>query len=365
MSIVSPLQVISNLTDKASDNFLDSLQTLMGRNISHADLVASLLVSPIYLQDRKLSTYEHLSGIIKACTSINAAYYCQAFTALTAGTVNGIKVTDVFDKLNPNKRIDLLDIVTTTESAFASMQMDTYRYGLPFPDRMEVPVVDNQSGVKVETITSDSSMGVGKVVEVSISKGEKNATFPVIFRPSVGVIDSNLFRPFIELGGRNLSFSERAFQYSVGEKSLMELLFLTDVTHDRRKIMMNDKSGHMKALLQQRENMAAKTLLAGNKSYGIATAVAIVDSETVRDIELGIGGAISNPEIRKRIFEKTLMLFMVIIDTETDVATIYYRDIPTATEVNVKDFINAKKAAGSEDLSKLFQALMAGRAPTF
>lgn len=116
-----------------------------GADTSLVTLTASSRVEPLCLVGQDCINLENLPDILQSTLSIFAGYYLQA-VAMTM-QVNGVSVTKMLDKLNPDRKADALaaglSLVTTTSGADWRLNSLAYEHRLPTTENIRAMAFEN------------------------------------------------------------------------------------------------------------------------------------------------------------------------------------------------------------------------------
>ncbi len=367
---------------------------------SLADLSKYMRVTPITLIDRRVMHYPHLSECLQTCNTLFAAYYMQAVVGVTNDLISGIKISQVLDQLNPSRDISItmegVDVnLPNYQGSGVTLNESSYLYQLPNfgkpvgkevygknltmeanPGQLTKPPVpegdkqDKPQGNSVsvykpaEAIREASALSVGKVVEITIGNGQNAKVYPITIRLATSPVSADSMAEFLASGGRDMSYGERFFEWKAGIISLTDLMFATDVIRAKKKMLVREKSGIFAHLVQRRDQNTLKTLFTGRRSYASASAIAVISDTTRRDVERLLARSFDDAGLRKTIFEKSLLMILMVIDEDVDVVTVYFRDIAEPTVLTQRDMKSLAKESGP-DIGKILQGLLSGKAPAF
>ena len=89
----------------------------------------------------------------------------------------------------------------------------------------------------------------------------------------------------------------------------------------------------------------------------------IVSDQTASQIEQIIGGKLSNPRIRAKLFQETLLMLLFVVDTRFEMVTVYHRTIDQATELPLKSLKNSSNK--TPDVMEILKSYQQQQAPRF
>lgn len=391
-------KVISNLPNIFSTMKSDSL----------IEYTESTRVEPIALVDHTIADLPIMNDLARSITSLYAAYYLQAIAIST--NINNVKIMNVLDKLNPARSKlsafgTLLQPATlSSEPKYGSMLLPGFDHvqtsnitispsaealGVDslFDSKGDISVggggtnlklvdgdkdellANNQSGV-MDKATRDNiadmalNLSTGILMNVTVGVDGHTAVIPVTVRLITSLATPKLLTQMMTHSAKDKSMKARYTGYRTGELSLKELIFATDVIDAHREGLIKDKTGVYKQMTDRKNNNRIAGLLSKNPSVSTASNIMIISSDTLRDIELEVGGSISNTNLRNRIFKSSYLIFLVVVDTKWERITIYHRGIPTPTETDYRAVKSSSKG-GNTDIVEYLKQFQLGNSPTF
>lgn len=367
-------------SDKLADAGLTVLQkagqALAGTREGSDSLVgytSAARVEPYCLIDASLLPKQDiLPDVLQSMLAIFTGYYLQAW-ALSAN-VGDIEVIKQLERLNPsrNGRQDLVGLAAGDALGLEAISDFTHR--LPYPgdprnheDQLALEAehgdVGKDPGAELRQLTN---LSVGKLINVSITgENGKVVTIPVSIRLLTNGIDPRALVHILSAGSKDTSFKERVYQYKSGEiQFFRDLVLCQDLIDEHKKHLSNDQTGFYAAILNRRTNNAVSSALTGNFSVATASNLVVMDSETQIQVELNIGGRLKDYKTRQKIFEKSYLMIMAVIDSARDRVTFFHRGIPEATNVSLRDIKASNKGSGP-DVSDILAAFRVGSSPSF
>lgn len=161
------------------------------------------------------------------------------------------------------------------------------------------------------------------------------------------------------------TLTERYHSWRSGRISFIkDLIFCQDMIDAHKKAMMNDESGTYAEIMRRVSNSMKKGVLTQNPSLSSASNIFIISDEIARNIEVKLGGKLSNSRIRQKAFENTYAMIIAVVDRRFERVIFYYRGIETATNVSIREIRVANKSKGP-DILDVFKALNSGSAASF
>lgn len=389
---------LSTLSDALRS--LDQLRT----SDSLISYTRSARVEPITLLDSDCMYLDITPEVMQSLLSTFAGYYLQAW-AMSA-VIGNISVMQQLEKLNPNR--DAMStaigrVAVGVESMAVSMESLNYtKYRLPRPgdarnanlameeismeaefenkqkqnaaDRKEKddfanryetfrPKVGSKSD-DIKEIHELVNLSVGKLLKVTL-KGDNNNSIdiPVAVRLLVNSIATEPLIHILSIGSKDNSLKERYHSWRSGEISFWkDLILCSDLIDEHRRTLIKDTSGLYSQILARSKGNTLSGLISGNMSVATASNIAVISSDTAAMLEARIAGRLSNFQVRQKIFEKTYLMLMAVIDKERDRVTFYHRGIPTSTSLNNRELKASNKSG--PDISDILNAYRAGTSPS-
>lgn len=373
ISATTALNTIKDTTKKAAKTVSSlSAQTSLS-DVAHLSRAEFLT-----LVDNDCLNVDFLPEVNQSVLSIAIGYYLQALAVL--GTVDSAKVVTTLSRVNPNARFNSdrsfsLEShqlsLTDNSDGRRKMALESYKWKLP----------TNQDDVALEndkvlqsfgkdgagaSLSANSNLSVGKFVDVKLKDGDGTViTLPVSFRLNVKVAPSKDLISILDQAGLNKTFVERFHAWREGEiEFIKDFLLCNDLIKERKRLLMNDKSGALTQLISRTNKSRIHGLLSKNPSLGAATSIFVISSTTAKELEKSLVGSLDDFRIRTRVFESGHMLLLVVIDKQFEEITFYHRGLADPTTLRLRDIKMANKDSGP-NLVEIMTAFMRGNNPTF
>lgn len=335
-----------------------------GHNIGVNDIVersASARVEPYTMVDSVLVNHPDIKTILQCATTHYAAYY---HTAFALETDIGMEVTRILDSLSTERRVRT-SILTNT-----ALIGEDFSKGLPVlagEARDEAPRNSSRLGKdNLKLLNENTNLSVGKMLEVSVERNGETVTVPVTIRLHTIPVLSDELASILTFTSRDDSVIARVKLLVDGDiEPINDFLLNSDIIMEERRLRRADRSGAYTAINNRRANNRWAGLLSGNPSLNVASAIAVVDSETLKDVEQRIGSKVgSGGRARKAIFDNTRCMLIISVDRKWETATFYYRSITEPMDINFSDMKVSNKT-GSFEIEKVLGELVKGNAPSF
>jgi hypothetical protein len=354
-------------------------------------------VEPITMIDRKLTPLPYLNDTLHSLVSLFSAYFLQA-AALTLN-IKSVNTLSRLEQLNPNRTQGRLLQITGLGLESEQIEPSFYRFGLPRRNRSfgleafgmderqtrsaleafyetdgasVLPDLasgaDGERGVKfgkdaVADLVQTAPLSVGKMLEVTLTDGDKQLTLPVSVRLLSTIVDSSVLAHILSDGTKNITWKERWHAWRAGELELWrDLVLATDLVDEHRAALLKDKSGAYAEILARRRGNVTQSVLTARPSLATASNLMVASTTTIRDVERALHGKISDPMLRDKIFKMTYLMILAVIDPDNEMVTFYHRGIAMPTTVSIRELKVTSKGNG-QDVGEILQKLMLGKPP--
>lgn len=344
-----------------------------GKANSLSEFTASAHVLPVFLMDTGVSISPEAESIVGGMLNYWAACYLMA--AQLSVNIGEIQITRQLERLN-NRRKPLDAGVGLINSLLA---MESYSNGLPdvkSSDLTSVKLESNDSEYQmgttsstakgvVDRIEANSSLSIGKTVEINWeSKGERGTIITSI-RPAIRVATDDSMVNILTIGTKNISFKERWHGLKSGQLDwFMDGLLAGDVIKEMRKARMTDNTGYYQEALARSRKNKLSAVLSLNPSVATFSSVFLITSETARDLEARSNINLEKFADRQKMFENSFGMVLVVVDRSWKTCRIYTHGIEDYTTVSFNQMDGANKGKNG-DIKEIFNSLMMSSAPRF
>lgn len=362
------------------------------------EYTAVLRNEPIVMLEDSLVHQAATSDVLKFLTNLFAGYYLQA-VAIT-NNIGNVNVMQVLDRLNSKR-----DVLSNAKAEFVSKESFSprpqitlkpqiskesaalmypafYRKSLESYDvSLESIVLDNKDGndsktkkndlVEIQSAGKDAAKSImeapnlatGKIFEVVIENEGKRAAIPVSVRLNPLGCTPGLMQEILSLGDVRNSTIERFYRWREGELDFInDLILCNDLIEKHYSLLKADKHGIYKDILKRRRANRLSALITQSTSLATASSMAIITEDTATELQLAIGGKLSDPKVRSSVFSRCSLMFLVVIDPELQFIRIYHRGIAYPMELTFGEIKNQAKGNGP-DVMELLKAFSAGSRP--
>jgi len=377
-------------------------------------------VEPLTVLSKDLLTVEYMPEIMQTMLNIFVGYYLQA-VAITS-SIESVRIIKVLDRLNPDRDPNMLDLlnfsrdVATSGLGFESyddtlyLSEENYKFRLPKAgmalegktwrkakhsqdyeddsgnkepeldtkfDRLPYSGKDGTNTIVNEVV----NLAVGKYIDVTVtatpmlvstdSDKSKVENVPITLKIPVNVRLAPVVVPdftidhILTIKKADNTFVERYHSWRSGRISFIkDLIFCQDMIDAHKKALMNDETGTYAEIMRRVSNSMKKGVLTQNPSLSSASNIFIISDDIARNIEVKLGGKLSNARIRQKAFENTYAMIIAVVDRRFERVIFYYRGIETATNVSLREIKASNKSKGP-DILDVFKALNSGNAASF
>jgi hypothetical protein len=337
-----------------------------GTSLIEASQAAS--VNPILIVDESLSGMQQLTEISGVVQNMFAAYYLSAASLMTS--VNGVKISETLGPLNPNRSVFESKAVGLNESAIDLYSHETHNLSihksLPFIKDYE----KTQNSYSKESLeqgsieTSDvakeySPLSVGRVYDINVGNVEDDkagvATVKVVIQMLAFMVKTSYMTDMLTFRSHtDMALPERWFNFKIGKIGILDLLFQRDLIAKHRNMLIKDKTGLYKEIVERRNRGTLQGLLSGKPSLAAISNIALISKETALSVEDKLNGQLSKFNIRNAAMESTGLMVLGVVDGAYERVTFYLHSKEVPVIVNFKDFkLGSKANAKLEDMLAL------------
>ena len=362
------------------------------RNIDAATSPRSLLdatkaarIEPICRISRDCMSLEYIYDLVQSLNSLYASLFFQAISLNT--TINGVRVVRILDQFNPDRSFSAPSFESFDNT---SLRLENYEYRLPLT--MESNGIDyaskqlkeiekkakeygltganngstsvNANNKDLLTLSENSDLSVGKLLNVDICVGNRDFTVPVNIKLDLKSMTTDNIVSLLGNNKDSKSFTERYYDVVSGKRSVMDLIFATDLLREHKKMLLTDKDGTYTEILRRVNNSKKYSLLSMNFSLADASNIFIISEDVAKQIEYKLGGKLSSPVVREKMFANVYAMIVVVVHPLYEQLTFYYNGIARSTEMSVKAIKRSGKNKGP-DIADVMKAFQLGNAPTF
>lgn len=385
----------TNNAFKGAKKVADYNHTL-GAQQSLTNIMKMTRVEPETLIDQSCLHIEYLPDVLQTTLNIFTGYYLQALSVL--GTINSCKVINTLTALNPTAR-DYMSLESYSEGAYKSA-IESYEFSLPRSNSGLAQEANNSQGgnnqnrqqnrqqnnaagkggaerqpnnlyrtasaaPRLNELTRElSNLAVGKLINVSMSDSENSdskVTIPVTVRLATSSVTPAVLTSIMSANKVEDTFVERYHSWRAGRIEFWkDLVMCQDMIDNRKKLLLDDKSGTYQRLLAN-ANRHRVAGLVGDTNHAQSSNIVVMSEDTAKEIETKSGFQFKNASSRAKLFEAGYMMLIVVIDPQYERVTFYHRGVAAPTNVGIRD-IKMSNKSGGPDVTDVMKMLLQGSA---
>jgi len=344
-------------------------------NKSISDVAKLTRVEPLTIVSKDCLNLDYMPDVMNSLLSIFSGYYLQAVSILS--TVNEVEFIKLLDSLNPDR--------DETGFLLANESIDSFKYNL-LPNKVSLEAVEDKVlELNTKTLAEVTNLSVGKLLHIYLDnnrncndendcsidnnknnkKGNSKITIPVNVRLIASVIPNASIVKLLASKAEDNSLVERYHAWRSGRITFIrDLIFCQDLIDEHKKAILTDDSGTMSEITRRVANAKKYGVLTQNPSLASASNIFVISETNAKDLELKMGGKLSNYKIREKLFDNTYAMIIAVVDREWDRVTFYTRNIAAGTDVSIKEIKSANRGKGP-DIMDIMKAFNMGSAPSF
>lgn len=382
---VSGTQLGLNLFAKLAD------ASLAGKQQSLVSATKGARFEPIVLVDSDVSTYEGVTDVMVAAQSLFTGYLLQAIALY--GNVGGTKVIKELDRFNPARDGNFGDFVKSLFSsesyktklptpkgsiALEAFDTNSKRYSTAYKVAVEESAmsVATSNGDVEKNIRESSNLSIGKIYNVDFTSNGQKTTIPISIRLIASIVPTERLVHLLTLDATKLTdLKERYYAWRAGRISFIsDLIFARDLIREHKKELMKDKDGVYSNVLRRRTSNNLASVSNGSPSLAAASNIAVISSDTAREIEAKLNMKLSNytqrtnllfegANAREAVMSGTSLMLLIVVDKFADQVTIYTDGVAEAAHLTLRQLKGASKSSG-QDVSEILKAYQLGMSPS-
>lgn len=335
---------------------------------SLAEVTKITRVEPLTILSKDLLSTECMPDVQGTLLNIFAAYYLQAVDIMTK--VNDVEVIRTLDRLNPDRDGTGFLLENKSGADRSIFSLEAYQHSLPMPGVRKVALEDDNSK---NPLYEQSNLAVGKLLSVRLGGGvtgedgqvSKPVSIQVAVRLATNVVPDPTILHLLTFKSEDNSLTERYHAWRAGRISFIrDLIFAQDLIDEWKRASIGDNTDTVQEIIRRVNNSKKFGLLTKNPSLVSASNIFVISETTAREVELKLGGKLSNPKVRQKAFDNTYAMIIAVVDREYQRVTIYIRGTVAATDVSIRELQAANKGKGP-DITDMLRALNIGSPMSF
>ncbi len=299
--------------------------------------------SPCFIQDTLFDDPDIINDVITNLYNIYTGY------VLTALQMNDLVVG--------NRRVrDVLGTVSTS-SLFTAKEsfVDTNAIADIFGTTEAVKASSTSQPHRILNVKDIPPIASGRTIELKFNTANGDPiTVMVNMRFNSRAVPSEVMQYVVE-SNFSLDIYKRYLQVRAGEISFVkDFIFNVDKLLKRAKALKKDSSNALSDILRNqnkgnlRSSFKLLHLLGANRSYNLANAVLLFDENDILPIAKKSGLDFFKVRDRRKFFDTTFALFVVLIDNRYSKIHIFTNGID---DVSTLSFSDLRRAASSDKVS--------------
>ena len=305
----------------------------------------------------------------------------QALNVLSAQLVD-TRILKILDKINPDRDINTV-IVSSTKGLDSRLGYEDYKetedgtqYYKALENQYNILSLEEDTsastsvGKKIDVV-ENLPFAVGKIFEAKfkVPSSDKSGFFdfsvPIVVSLDTVVVPSDTVSYTLTYNEEETRFSERLSKAWSGRiRFIKDFLLASDLIKEQKKAMIKDTTGVFNQILKRVNKSRFYSLLTGNFSLSEISAIFVITDAEENEIRKHFGSDLTSTIVRKKVFDNTLAMMIVVIDKEWEQVSIYVKDQDGYSQHSFNEF-KSSSGKGSEDITELLKTFLIGGAVRF
>ncbi len=385
--------IVAGLASYAADKFLKKGLTNAERDViadininSLAELARLTDVEAITAIDSSLTIHESTTDVLKYINSMFAAWYISSAQIMT--DTGRIKTVKLLERLNPAKNssyaiannilsgagfvygnyagesIGLEGLPVTVEEKIPTSLPTQTNYSFEATEASLRPSL--QTSRESNNLTTVANLSVGQSVTLTLQDNGATKDLTVNLRLVTVPVNAGELKTILTWSQKDLRLKSRISAWRAGElRFWRDVILMRDVFTERRKILMNDKSDLLQAMLGRQTESMMHSVMTQTPSVGTMSSVLVISADRLRDLELNhLDGRLSDVRFRQRVMNATGLMIIAVVDPMTEFVKIYTHTQALASEFSIKQLKAAGRGNGS-DLAEIIKLMNQNQVASF
>lgn len=357
--LLTPLEVVASLPEWIRSFKSESL----------VDYTATTRVEPVMLFGQDIFKHPSAEDVAQTCLNIFSSMYLQAVALSTV--IKGVDVRRRLDKFNPNREmVNPIADALAQGIMLSAASTEEFKFGLPTIAQVSTEAragsctlyegASAQNQTSMKSLMENNNLAVGKIMDVKVMQEDQEITVPVNVRLNTVPCTGRNLKNIISAGHEDTSFKIRWDQFKAGKKRFwLDIVCCVDILDKHRKAIIGDNTGlYMKSLEAANKNKLTGFLTA-NPSAATASNIYVISEETALDVERELNIKLLNYGMRQKIFERSPLMLLVVMDRGDEMATFYFRNQQNETSYSFSA-LSRSVSNNSQDIMKILGQLQAG-----
>lgn len=230
--------------------------------------------------------------------------------------------------------------------------------------------VDLKTNSVIDPEPKSVSLPSGRILNIPmLTDGKSSFNLQLLIQLFPFFIETDVAQEFINLNFTP-SFWRRFTQFQAGEISFFkDFIFSCDLREKRMKALIKDKTGGLADMINKQKNAVASHWMnflrkPGTEKINIASTILILNKNSVDKALNKNGIDLKSSSNRKKFFENSYCMMLVVVDQMYNEVDIYYNGIEAVSTFKYEQ-IKRESKKDSTDLVSIMKSYAQGLAPKF
>ena len=230
--------------------------------------------------------------------------------------------------------------------------------------------IDSKPSSVIDPEPKSVSLPSGRILNIPmLTDGKSSFNLQLLIQLFPFFIETDVAQEFINLNFTP-SFWRRFTQFQAGEISFFkDFIFSCDLREKRMKALIKDKTGGLADMINKQKNAVASHWMnflrkPGTEKINIASTILILNKNSVDKALHKNGIDLKSSSNRKKFFENSYCMMLVVVDQMYNEVDIYYNGIEAVSTFKYEQ-IKRESKKDSTDLVSIMKSYAQGLAPKF
>ena len=230
--------------------------------------------------------------------------------------------------------------------------------------------IDLKTNSVIDPEPKSVSLPSGRILNIPmLTDGKSTFNLQLLIQLFPFFIETDVAQEFINLNFTP-SFWRRFTQFQAGEISFFkDFIFSCDLREKRMKALIKDKTGGLADMINKQKNAVASHWMnflrkPGTEKINIASTILILNKNSVDKALNKNGIDLKSSSNRKKFFESSYCMMLVVVDQMYNEVDIYYNGIEAVSTFKYEQ-IKRESKKDSTDLVSIMKSYAQGLAPKF
>lgn len=343
---------------------------IMGKSKNLIDVAKPLQVEPyLFIDNSLIYSTDFLPDVVQTLQSQFTGFWLTGVDVIA--DVAGAQALSILDVVNPSRNSGYFDFVKKMHDKMASRESlyysrEAYKFGLPTNTSHQVmhQSLENNKD-KIGNINDVSNLALGKMVNVTLGKGDDKRDFRVSIRLLAVDLDKETLTNFAVDRSAAASLTNRISSWLNGEIGLADLVFCLDLGRERRRQLLKDKAGIYQEVNKRRMGHKRAGLFSGVASAAEASNLVILSREFTEELQARHGLDIEDAKDRQKIMDNMLAMIIAVVDRRDLRVKFFYAGMNKGSSMGINDIRISNRKQSGPDLMDIFAAIKEGAPPRY